>query len=326
MINHYGPTETTVGVTTHKVETTDRTNSHSPSVPIGRPLPNSQIYILDSHNNPVPIGVAGEVYIGGRGLARGYAGAPELTAEKFVPHPYSDIPGARLYKTGDRTRFQPDGTIEFLGRIDHQVKIRGFRIEIGEVESLLGRHPAVEEAVVIVREDVPGDKRLVAYVVARNESNPTFSELRSFLKEKLPDYMIPTALVFLDLLPLTANGKVDRRVLPRPDLEHFRPETKFVAPHTPVEKVLAKIWNELLGLERVGVHDNFFELGGHSLLATQVMSRARESFEMELPLPRFFETPTIAGLTELIETIRLTGLGPRLHRETTTSDREEGEI
>jgi acyl carrier protein len=266
------------------------------------------------------------VYIGGRGLARGYAGAPEQTAEKFVPHPYSEEPGARLYKTGDRAKFLPDGTIEFLGRIDHQVKIRGFRIEIGEVESVLGRHPAVEEAVVITREDVPGDKRLVAYVVAGHDFTPTFSELRSYLKEKLPDYMIPTAMMFLDHLPLTPNGKIDRRALPTPDLERSRLETKFVAPRTPVEKILAKIWSEVLGLERVGVHDNFFELGGHSLLATQVMSRARENFEMELPLLHFFETPTIAGLTELIETFRWTEQAPQSYRKTTTSEREEGEI
>jgi acyl carrier protein len=212
-----------------------------------------------------------------------------------------------LYKTGDLARYLPDGSIEFLGRIDHQVKIRGFRIELGEIESLLGRHPMVSDTVVIMREDVPGDKRLVAYVVPSNESTPTFSELRSFLKEKLPDYMIPSAFVDLGSLPLTPNGKVDRRALPTPDLERPRLETKFVAPRTPVEKVLAKIWIEVLGLERVGVHDNFFELGGNSLLATQVMSRAPENFEIELPLVRLFETQTIAGLSESIEKAKNSG-------------------
>jgi amino acid adenylation domain-containing protein len=324
VINHYGPTETTVGVTTHQVEATDRTNNHSSSVPIGRPLSNSQLYILDSHKNLVPIGVAGEAYIGGRGLARGYAGAPELTADKFVPHPYSEEPGARLYKTGDRARFQPNGSIEFLGRIDHQVKIRGFRIESGEIESVLDRHPAVEDAVVIVREDVPNEKRLVAYVVARHEPTPTFSELRSYLKEKLPDYMIPTDLVFLDLLPLTPNGKVDRQVLPTPDLERSRLETKFVAPRTPVEKILAKIWSEVLDLERVGVHDDFFELGGHSLLATRVVSWIRQEFHVDLKLRDFFKIPTIAELTKRIEGLLWINAGRPSDDEAELQDWEEG--
>jgi amino acid adenylation domain-containing protein len=323
LVNHYGPTENTVVTTWAPVAPV--TEADTPPV-IGRPICNTRVYVLDHHLNPVPIGIPGEMYISGDGLARGYLNRPELTAEKFIQNPFSADPKARMYLTGDLARYLPDGNIEFLGRIDNQVKIRGFRIEIGEVESVLGRHPAVEETVVIAREDVPGDKRLVAYVVASPGPALTFSELRSFLKDKLPDYMIPSAFVFLDLLPLTPNGKVNRRALPTPDLERSRLETKFVAPRTQVEKDLAKIWGEMLGLEPVGVHDNFFDLGGHSLLVTQVMSRIRENFEMELPLPRFFETPTIAGLTELIETIRLTGLGPRPYRETTTSDREEGEI
>jgi amino acid adenylation domain-containing protein len=323
LLHVYGPTETTTFATWYEVKEVPEVVL---TVPIGTPIANTQAYILDRDLQPVPIGIPGELYLSGDGLGRGYLNRPELTAEKFIPDTFSEDPAARLYKTGDLARYLPDGTIEFLGRIDHQVKIRGFRIELGEVESVLGRHPAVEEAVVIAREDVPGDKRLVAYVVSSREPTPTFSELRRFLKEKLPDYMIPSAFVELESLPLTPNGKVDRRALPTPDLERSRLETKFVAPHTPVEKVLAKIWSEALGLQRVGVHDNFFELGGHSLLATQVMSRARDNFKMELPLLRFFETPTIAGLTELVETIRLTGLGPRPYRETTTSEREEGEI
>jgi acyl carrier protein len=259
-------------------------------------------------------------------VARGYLNRPNLTAERFISDPFSPKPGEHLYKTGDLARYLSNGAIEYIGRTDFQIKIRGLRIELREIEMELSQHPGVREAVVIVREEKPGDKRLVAYVVASHEPTPTFNELNSFLKEKLPDYMIPTAFVFLDLLPLTTNGKVDRRALPAPDLERSRLEMKFVAPRTPVEKVLAKIWSEVLGLERVGVHDNFFELGGHSLLAIQVMSRARDNFEMEFPLARLFETPTIAGLTELIETIRLTGLGPRPYRETTTSDWEEGKI
>jgi acyl carrier protein len=251
--------------------------------------------------------VAGELFVGGAGLARGYLKRPELTVERFIPNPYSTKPGPRLYKTGDVARYLPNGDLEYLGRADQQVQIRGFRVEPGEIEVVLAGYPGVHTAVVMAREDRPGEKRLVAYVVASHEPTPTFSELRSFLKEKLPDYMIPSAFMFLDLLPLTPNGKVDRRALPTPDLERSRLETKFVAPRTPVEKVLAKIWSEVLGLERVGVHDNFFELGGNSLLATQVMSRAPENFEMELPLARLFETPTIAGLSESIEKAKNSG-------------------
>jgi acyl carrier protein len=229
---------------------------------------------------------------------------PELTAEKFIPDPFSEDPAARFYKTGDLARYLPDGKIEFLGRIDHQVKIRGFRIELGEVESVLGRHPAVEEAVVIAREDVPGDKRLVAYVVASHEPTPTFSELRSFLEEKLPDYMIPAAFVPLDAMPLTDNGKVDRRALPAPD--RMRPDLQeaFVAPRSQSEELVVGIWSNVLGLERIGVYDSFFELGGHSLLAVQIISRIREVFEVELPVRALFEAPTVAGLTERIEAAR----------------------
>jgi acyl carrier protein len=231
-----------------------------------------------------------------------------------------------MYRTGDLARYLPDGNIEFLGRVDHQVKIRGFRIELGEIEMVLGQHPAVEEAVVIAREDVTGDKRLVAYVVASHEPTPTFSELRSFLKEKLPDYMIPTALVFLDLFPLTPNGKIDRRALPAPDVVRPDLQEAFVAPRSQSEELVAGIWSKVLGLERIGVYDNFFDLGGHSLLVVQISSRIREVFEIELPLRSLFEVQTIAGLTELIEIIRMVGLGPQPYRETTTSDWEEGKI
>ena len=288
--NLYGPTETTIWSAVHKIE------SERGPVVIGSPIANTQIHILDRHLNPVPISVPGELYIGGDGLARGYLNRPELTAEKFIQNPFSRETGARLYKTGDLARYLADGNIEFLGRIDHQVKVRGFRIELGEIEAVLAGHEGVRETVVVAREDEPGEKRLVAYLVAAQETAPTVSELRSLLKGRLPEYMVPSAFVVLDELPLTPNGKVDRRALPAPD--HTRPELEeaFVAPRTPVEEVVAGIWAEVLGMEQVGIHDNFFELGGHSLKATQVVSRVREAFQVELPLRSLFESPTVAEL------------------------------
>jgi amino acid adenylation domain-containing protein len=293
LINEYGPTETVVGCCIYEVLAGA---SVSGAVPIGRPIANTQLYILDSLLQPVPIGIPGELHIGGDGLARGYLNRPELTAEKFIPNPFSPEPGARLYKTGDLARHRSDGNLEFLGRLDHQVKLRGFRIELGEIEAVLGGHPAVREAVVVVREDVPGDMRLVAYVVPDQEPAPTSREWRAFLQAKLPDYMIPSAFIRLDILPLTPNGKVDRRALPAPDQARPALEDAFVAPRTPVEEGLARIWSQVLGLEQVGVHDNFFELGGHSLLATRVISRLRDTFHVELPLRSLFEAPTVAGL------------------------------
>jgi acyl carrier protein len=266
----------------------------------------------------------GELYIGGTGLARGYLNQPELTAEKFVPHTFSEDPGARLYKTGDQARYQPDGNLEFLGRRDHQVKLRGYRIELGEIEAVLSEHPAVPEAVALVLEETPGEQRLVAYVVSPQGVTP--SELRQHLKQTLPEYMVPAHFVMLDALPLTPSGKVDRRALPVPEGSQPQVETEFVAPQTPTEEQLAKIWQEVLGLDQVGIQDNFFELGGHSLLAMQVLSRVCDHFEMELPLARLFETPTIAGLTELIETIRLAERGLQSQPSATTSEREAGEL
>jgi amino acid adenylation domain-containing protein len=299
LVNMYGITETTVHVTYRPI-TNEDVQSGQGSV-IGERIPDLQLYVLDGNLQPVPIGVAGELFVGGAGLARGYLNRPELTVERFIPNPYSNKPGARLYKTGDVARYLPNGDLEYLGRADQQVQIRGFRVEPSEIEVVLTGYPGVNMAVVMAREDRPGDKRLVAYVVASHEPTPTFGELRSFLKEKLPDYMIPSAFMYLDCFPITPNGKVDRRALPAPDLERFRLETKFVAPRTPVEKVLAKIWREVLGLERVGARDNFYELGGHSLLATQVVARVGQTFEVELPLRVFFENPTVAGLTEVLE-------------------------
>jgi amino acid adenylation domain-containing protein len=295
--NLYGPTEAAVDVTYWAC----RPKSNYSIVPIGRPVANTQIYILDSHMQPVPIGIPGELHIGGAQVARGYLNRPELTAQKFIDDPFSHESGARLYKTGDLARYLPDGDLEYLGRIDHQVKIRGFRIELGEIEAALGQHPAVREVVVITREDEPGNKRLAAYIAPEQNQQPTPTQLRNFLSQKLPDYMIPSAFVILDALPLTPNGKVDRRALPvpaqaRPDLEYDR-----VSPRTPTEAALTRIWAEILGLEQVGVHDNFFELGGHSLLAAQVIFRARDAFGVKLPLRRLFETPTIAELAVAIE-------------------------
>ena len=299
LYNVYGPTETIIDSTYWLCE---GANCHS-SMPIGRPIPNARIYILDAALRPLPLGVRGHLHIGGEGLARGYLNRPELTAEKFIPDPFCAEPGARMYKTGDLARYLPDGNIEFLGRADHQVKIRGFRIELGEIEAVLGQHPAVRDAAVLAREDAPGEKRLVAYVVAES----TADELRRFLKDKLPDHMVPALFVLLDTMPLLSNGKVDWRALPAPDRARPELDKAFVAPRTPAEELLAQIWAQLLDIERVGIHDNFFDLGGHSLLATQLVSRVREAFRAEIPLRRLFEVPTVAGLAESIEAARLVG-------------------
>jgi acyl carrier protein len=260
-----------------------------------------QIYLLDLNLQPVPVGVPGEVHIGGAGLARGYFNRPELTAEKFIPHPFSDEPGTRLYKTGDLAHYLLDGTIDFLGRIDNQVKIRGYRIELGEIEAVLGQHPAVQSPAVVMREDAPGDKQLVAYVVARPEGSFDAADVRKHLKQKLPEYMVPSAFVMLDSLPLTPNGKLDRKALPAPDQSRSEPEETFVAPRTPVEETLASIWGAVLKLDKAGIHDNFFDLGGHSLLATQLISRIRDTFKLDLPLRTLFEAPTIDGLAQRVQ-------------------------
>jgi amino acid adenylation domain-containing protein len=283
-INSYGASEATIDSTYF-----ERTTVNLPGnrlIPIGRPFANTHIYLLDPHLQVVPIGVPGELHIGGAGLARGYLNRPELTAEKFISNPFpiqnskfkiQNSDSERFYKTGDLARYLPDGNIELLGRIDHQVKIRGFRIELGEIEACLNQHPTVLSAVVVAREVVLGSPRLVTYIVPRSEPTASVGELRSFLKTKLPEYMIPSAFVMLEALPLTPNGKVDRRSLPAPDTVRPELEKPFVAPRTEVEERLAAIWSDVLGLEQIGVRDNFFELGGHSLLATQVVSRVRES-------------------------------------------------
>jgi len=298
--NLYGPTEACIDATYWLGDK----NFNSPVVPIGRPISNTEIYILDRHLQPVPVGVSGEIYIGGDGLAQGYLNRPELNAEKFIRHPFTDDTQARLYKTGDLARYLPDGTIEFLGRLDHQVKIRGFRIELGEIESALGQHPQIRDGVVGVYEPIPGDKRLVAYLVAHSDAEPTLSELQDFLKPQLPEFMIPSAFMFLNELPLTPNGKLDRNALPMPDMNRQELDADFIAPRSQVEKQLAEIWCDVLKTERVGIHDNFFELGGQSLLAMQIIIRISEQLSVEIPLAGLFERPTIAELAKLIENTR----------------------
>ena len=296
--NMYGPTETTVWSTIHQVTEVNG------SIPIGRPIANTEIYILDDRLQPVPVGVPGLLYIGGQGLAKGYLNRPELTADKFIPHPFSTQPGARLYCTGDLARYLPDGRLECLGRIDHQVKVRGYRIELGEIEAVLNQLPDVEQALVIVREDTPGDKRLVAYLIATQTELP-IAELRQTLKQTLPDYMVPTSFVPLDTFPLTPNGKIDRNALPSPELSRDDLEAAYVAPETLVEEALADIWRDILGIEQVGIRDNFFDLGGHSLLATRVVSQIQHTFEITIPLNDFFKAPTISELALLLEELLL---------------------
>jgi acyl carrier protein len=269
-------------------------------IPIGRAIPQGQTYILDQRLQPTPIGVPGELYIGGAGLARGYLQRPALTAVAFVPDSFSNVPGARLYKTGDLARYLPNGQIEFVGRADHQVKIRGFRIELDEIAAALDQHLAVQESLVVAREEGGGAKRLVAYVVPTAGQTPTTSELYSFLKERLPGYMVPAAFVTLEALPLTPNGKIDRRVLPAPDQTRPELERAYVAPRNAIEEVLSGMWAEALGVEQVGVYDNFFELGGHSLLATQLISQVRELFQIEVTLHQLFQEPHVAGLSEAL--------------------------
>jgi amino acid adenylation domain-containing protein len=293
----YGPTEATIICAGYDVSREGAIDHQM----IGRPLPNTVLRILDQAGKLVPIGVDGEICIGGAGLSRGYRERADLTAESFVPDEYSTCAGARIYRTGDRGRYLPDGNIEFTGRMDEQVKVRGFRIELGEIESVLREHESVNEAVVIALEDKGNEKRLAAYVVTAQGASRNISELRNSLKERLPDYMIPSAFVYLDALPLTSHGKIDRRALPAPDAERPALAEAFIAPRTPTEKSLASIWTKLLGINRVGINDNYFELGGDSLLATQLVSQLRGVFEVELPLVNLFQYPTLAELATSIE-------------------------
>jgi acyl carrier protein len=265
-------------------------------VPIGRPVGNTQMYVLDERMRPVPVGVTGELYIGGAGVARGYLGQSAQTAERFVPDPYGGQTGARLYRTGDVGRYRADGVLEYIGREDHQVKVRGYRIELGEVEAALRSHEAVREALVMARRSPAGESQLVAYLVGEGESASALDSLRAHLAERLPEYMMPSAFVRLEALPLSANGKLDRHALPAPEQAGLKSATAYVAPRTPVEEELASIWQSLLRVERVGVHDNFFELGGHSLLATQLALRAQEAFQVPVTMQAIFDGPTVAQL------------------------------
>ncbi|MBW4506977.1 MAG: amino acid adenylation domain-containing protein [Scytonematopsis contorta HA4267-MV1] len=293
LVNEYGPTETVVGCCVYQVPVG---KGSSGSIPIGKPIANTQLYVLDKYLQPVPIGVPGELHIAGIGLARGYLNQAELTALKFIPNPFSNNEGDRLYKTGDLVRHLPTGDIEYIGRIDNQVKIRGFRVELGEIEAAINNHPSVSASVVIIREDKPGKQTLVAYVTLHPEQTLTIPELRSFLQNKLLDHMIPTAFMILEGLPLTSNGKVDRQALPIPN--NLRPELEaaYVVPQTEVEKTIASIWQKALNIEKIGIHDNFFEIGGHSLLLVTVHSQLQVIFKTELSTLDLFRYPTISSL------------------------------
>lgn len=299
ILNAYGPTEVTYGATAFEFIAASEPDR---DVPIGRPFPNYEVYIVDSQINPVPVGVCGELLISGVGLSRGYRNLPDLTAEKFICNPFSRDPGAKLYRTGDMCCYLPDGNIEFLGRLDDQVKIRGFRIEPGEIESVLNQHADIAQAVVIAREDQAGDKTLAAYIVPKNK-HVLLTALRRFLKEQLPSYMLPSAFVMLDALPLMPNGKIDRKALPLPDFSKRSSEEDLVLPRTPTEEMISGIWSEVLDREKIGMHDDFFALGGHSLRAVQVIARINKAFGANISLRSFFEAPTIAGLSSLLQDI-----------------------
>lgn len=307
LINLYGSSEVSADSTFYD---TSKEKLHS-CIPIGRPIDNTQVYLLDSNLNPVPIGVRGELHMGGDGLARGYLGRPELTKERFIENPFVKEPGSRLYKTGDLARYLPGGNIEFLGRLDHQVKIRGFRVELGEIETVLEQHPVVRQTVVMAREDMPGDKRLVAYVVPNEKETISVSMLRDYLRKKLPEYMLPNAFLMLEKFPLTPNGKVDRRSLPSPT--NLRPELEsvYVAPGTEIEETVAAIWQEVLHLKKVGVNDNFFDLGGHSLVMAQVRSKLVQKLQRPLSMLELFIYPTINSLARYLSQEKNEQMSPR---------------
>jgi amino acid adenylation domain-containing protein len=319
ILNHYGPTETTVGSLTLKLKEYDWRKAGLMSIPIGRPIQNTQVYVLDANLEPVPIGVVGELYIAGAGVTAGYLGLAEKTSERFIPNPFATdaAPGVgqTMYRTGDLARYGVDGNIEFLGRGDDQVKIRGFRIELGEIEAVLARHAAVKQVVVLAREDSSGEKRLLAYVVANREASSagsssgvvTGEELRTYLKQQVPDYMVPQAVMVLAKLPLNANGKIDRQELPEP--EQAQAARAYIAPRTETEKTIVAIWAEVLRREpgQISVEDNFFDLGGHSLLATQVISRVRERFSVEVPMRAMFDQPLVRGLAQTVEQAKSAG-------------------
>ncbi len=314
LVNMYGITEITVHATYRPVTWADVEGQRGSL--IGVPIPDLQVYLLDSQQHLVPIGVPGEICIGGAGVALGYLNRPELNTARFIPDPFSDDPDARLYRSGDLARYIPDGDMEYLGRMDYQVKVRGFRVELGEIEARLEQHPLVQQAVVLLRETSPSDQQLVAYLKLVEHVTLSLSELRSYLQEHLPDYMVPAAFVLLETIPLTPNGKVDRRALPAPADAALTPKQELVLPRTPTEVTLAQIWKELLPVEQVGIHDNFFELGGHSLIAVQVVSRVRSVWGIELPIRTLFETPTIARIAEAVDALRQATVAPETETPT----------
>jgi hypothetical protein len=304
-INAYGPTETTIGPTFYKH---NGKHDKSLTIPIGKPIPNIQIFILDKYGQLVPAGLSGEICIGGVGLARGYLNRPELTEEKFVKNPFYSDPldnkqsfsSPKIYRTGDLGRYLADGTIEFLGRVDYQVKIRGFRIELGEIEAIIEFHPGVRQAVVILRDEPPDTKKLVAYLVPTSGTTIKLSDLRRFIREKLPEYMVPSAFVIMDEFPLTPNGKVDRFALPAPTTDRMEDDINYVSPTTNLEKVIASIWEEVLNVDRVGLNDNFFDMGGHSLLVAKAHSRLQIELVREFSLINLFRYPTVSTLAEFL--------------------------
>jgi acyl-CoA synthetase (AMP-forming)/AMP-acid ligase II/acyl carrier protein len=300
LLHMYGPTENTTYSSFHEVT---EVLPGATTVPIGIPIDNSTLHVLDRHRRPVPLGVPGEIYVGGPGLAVGYLNRPDLTDLAFVRHPFSDDPADRLYRTGDLGRLLESGALEILGRADDQVKIRGFRIELTEIENVLSQQPGFKDVCVVAREDEPGaGKILVAYMVLKPGFVPVLPELRARLRSRMPDFMVPRAFVTVDGLPLTPNGKVDKRALPKPMADHFVRQD-YIAPRNPIESTLAQAWCDVLGVSQVGIHDDFFELGGHSLLVTKVASRLKEALGLELPLRTLFEIPTIAGLADIIGTL-----------------------
>jgi aspartate racemase len=300
-VNTYGPTETSVIVTSVEPENWEQI---PPILPIGRPIANTKIHILDEHLQPLPVGIPGDLFVAGPGLARGYLNRPEITAEKFIRDPFSAGPGARMYKTGDRARFLADGKIEFAGRTDDQVKIRGYRVELKEIESVLGSYPGVREVVVVARENArengPADKHLAAYVVPSRDQAPTGSQLRFYLKQKLPHYMVPSAFVLLEVMPKTPNGKVDRRAMPSPKPADFTEPNEYVAPTDELEKNIVRIWCAVLTKEKIGIRDNFFDLGGHSLLAARLMHRIEQTLGHRLPLAALLQAPTVEQFAALL--------------------------
>jgi amino acid adenylation domain-containing protein len=322
LVNLYGPTETTINATSHAAERGQ--GPFSPIVPIGRPIANHRAYVLDAELRPVPVGVPGELHLGGAGVGRGYLRRPELTEERFIPDPF--VPGGRLYKTGDVCRYRADGVIEYIGRNDHQVKVRGFRIELGEIEAALCEHPAVGQAVVVGRREERGDVRLVAYLVPAKETPPEIAALRAFLRDRLPGYMVPSAFMVLPSLPLTSSGKVDRNALPAAGSAPLSATEPYEAPRTCTEKAIASIWKEVLRLEKIGIHDNFFELGGHSLLATRFVSRLREAYGVEIPLRGIFEAPTVAEMAVLIDARSVMAKKSESGERRTVVPREEFEL